>query len=206
MIAEARSATTTALPDRLPKEVGAVTNMTARELMTPHVLTVGEEMPVAELAAFFAENEITGAAVTNERGKLVGVVSLTDVAARGGARSHIVRSEFAPDLSLRGWEEIYNREEVAGLHVEHAELSVRDIMNPAVYTVSEDTAISEVAEKMLRGPLHRIFVARGDELAGVISTFDFLKLFADGYSTAAAGLAAESRPTRSSDADATPPA
>lgn len=164
-----------------------MTTLTARELMTREVLTVGEDMPVSELAAFFAENEITGTAVINEHRRLVGVVSLTDIAARTGERSDIVRNELDPHLDVRGWEEIYNREEVAGLHVEQTDLAVRDIMNPAVYAVSEDTRASDIAEKMLRGPLHRVFVIRGDELTGVISTFDFLRVFVDDSALAATG-------------------
>ncbi len=155
------------------------TTMTARELMTRDVLTVREDMPVAELASFLAGNGITGAAVTKDQGRLVGVVSLADVAAHAGERTDIVGGEFHPDSDIRGWEDIYNREEVTGLHVEHSDLLVRDVMNPAVFTVPEDTEIADIAEKMLRGRLHRIFVSRGDQLAGVISTSDFLRLFVD---------------------------
>ncbi len=166
-----------------------MTTMTARELMTRDVLTVREDMPVTELASFLTDNGITGAAVTKDQGRLVGVVSLADVAAHAGERTDIVRGEFHPDSDVRGWEEIYNREEVAGLHVEHSDLLVRDVMNPAVFTLPEDTEIAEVAEKMLRGRLHRIFVSRGDELTGIISTSDFLRLFVGDHSASSAGLA-----------------
>ena len=107
---------------------------------------------------------------------------MNDVAAHSGERSDIVRDESQPDFYVRGWEEIYNREEVAGLHIEHSELLVRDILNPAVYSVPEDTEVSEVAEEMIRGRLHRMFVSRGDELAGIISTSDFMRLFVADHS------------------------
>lgn len=161
--------------------------MKARDLMTREILTVYEDMPVTELAAFFAENQITGTAVIDEQRKLVGVVSLSDIATRAGESKTIVRNELDPNLDVRGWEEIYNREEVAGLHIEHADLLVRDVMSRAAWAVSENTEISRVAEKMLHGPLHRLFVTRGDELTGVISTFDFLRLFAGDTSVSAAG-------------------
>ena len=173
-----------------------MTTLTAREFMTRDVLTVHEEMSVAELAVFLAENEITGAAVRNDQGRLVGVVSLADIAACSGERSDIVRGEFQPDFYVRGWEDIYNREEIAGLHVEHSERLVRDVMNSAVYTVPEDTEIAEVAQKMLRVRLHRMFVTRGDKLTGIISTSDFLKLFVGENSVPISSLAAEALPAR----------
>lgn len=173
-----------------------MTTITARELMTREVLTVSEDMPVTDLAAFFAENEITGAAVTNAREKLIGVVSLGDIAARVGESSDIVRSEFDPDFYVRGWEEIYNREEIAGLHVEHVDLLVRDVMNPSLYTVSEDTPVSKVAEKMLQSRLHRVFVTRGEALKGIISTSDFLRLFVAVPMAAVTSLAGEDQAVR----------
>ncbi len=171
-----------------------MTSMMARELMTRGVLTVSESMPVAELAAFFTENEITGAAVINQDGALVGAVSLFDVAAHANQRSNIVRNELNPDVDVRGWEEIYNREEIAGLNIEQMDLLVSDVMNPAVYAVTEETQLAEIAQKMLQLRLHRIFVTRGDELTGIISTIDFLRLFVD--ETSAPGLGAEVAPER----------
>ena len=52
----------------------------ARDLMTTDVLTVSQEMTVSELARFLSDNEITGAPVENGGGKVVGVVSVVDIA------------------------------------------------------------------------------------------------------------------------------
>ena len=55
--------------------------ITASDLMNPEVLTVHDDMTVRELAAFLIENEISGAPVADAEERLVGVVSLVDVAA-----------------------------------------------------------------------------------------------------------------------------
>jgi CBS domain-containing protein len=156
-----------------------MTRLTAHEMMTPNVLTARDDMSVAELVSFLSENAITGTAVRDDEGRLVGVVSLTDIAASTGTRADIVADADQPDLQLRGWEDIYNREEIVGLHVEHVDLTVSEIMSPTVQSVSEDANISEVAQEMLVGRVHRLFVTRGDELVCVISTSDFLSLFID---------------------------
>lgn len=55
--------------------------ITARDLMNPEVLTVETSMLVRDLAAFLVDNEISGAPVEDAEGRLVGVVSLVDLAA-----------------------------------------------------------------------------------------------------------------------------
>ena len=49
--------------------------------MNPNVLVVQEDMTVEELARFLVESEISGAPVVDPEGRLVGVVSVTDLAA-----------------------------------------------------------------------------------------------------------------------------
>ncbi len=156
-----------------------MTKLTARDLMTPDVLSVREDMTVGELATFLIDNEITGAVVKDEGGRPLGVVSVVDIAANVRERTEIGRSAPQPSFYVRGWEENYSKEEMLGLHIDNVELLVRDIMNRTVYSVSEDAPLSEVARKLLGGHLHRIVVTRKGELMGIISTSDFLKLFLD---------------------------
>ena len=67
--------------------------ITAADLMSPEVLTVREDLPVADLAAFLMRHDITGAPVVDAEGRLVGVVSVVDIAdlvsraVRTGSRS-----------------------------------------------------------------------------------------------------------------------
>ena len=56
------------------------TDTLAKDIMTRNVLTVSEEWTVPELARFLTNHSISGAPVTNGEGKLVGVVSVTDIA------------------------------------------------------------------------------------------------------------------------------
>ena len=53
----------------------------AGDVMTPTLLKIGETTPVAELANFLMDHEITGAVVTNDSGQPIGVVSATDIVA-----------------------------------------------------------------------------------------------------------------------------
>ena len=131
--------------------------ITANDLMNPTVLTVRADMTLDELAVFLLDNEITGAPVEDPSGKLVGVVSVVDIAR--------VASQEKPDEKT-GQSALFRR-------------PVGDVMTPEVYSVSEDATVSEIAATMVDYHLHRLLVTRADEPVGIISTSDLLGLLID---------------------------
>jgi CBS domain-containing protein len=150
--------------------------LTAGDVMNPSVITVRDDLTVQEVAALLVENEITGAPVTNPRGKLVGVVSATDI-----AQSAAEGADFSP----RGDGSILRRHDLVGrasrgelrdLHVENAGLPVRDIMTPTVFTVPENTPVSRLAKTMISGRIHRLLVTRRGRIVGIVTALDLLKL------------------------------
>ena len=168
--------------------------ITAADVMNPNVLTVRDDMTVAGLARFLVEHEISGAPVADAEGRLVGVVSVTDVAvavserAAAGERRVPGRSEFF----ARAWEEEgaepFGVEEIGiGAGGESGEggdardggRTVRDIMTPTVYSVPEDTPVSEVAETMIESHVHRLLVTREGRVVGILSTSDLLGLLVE---------------------------
>lgn len=153
--------------------------ITAADLMNPRVLTVGADLTVRELANVLVENEISGAPVEDRSGKLVGVVSLTDIAAALAEDEEEAESERG-DFFLSEWEDDgMSREEIEELGLDEAELTVADIMTPEVFTVREDTPVPEIAEAMIQNHVHRILVTREDRVVGIISTSDLLGLLVE---------------------------
>ena len=153
--------------------------ITAADLMNPRVLTVREDLTVRELANVLVENEISGAPVEDGSGKLVGVVSLTDIAAALADDEEETEGERG-DFFLSEWEDDgMSREEIEELGLDEAELTVVDIMTPEVFTVREDTPVSEIAEAMIQNHVHRILVTREVRVVGIISTSDLLGLLVE---------------------------
>jgi CBS domain-containing protein len=152
--------------------------ITASDLMNPEVLTVHDDMAVRELAAFLIENEISGAPVADAEERLVGVVSLVDVAAavsgEGGRLARAGSAYFIGDLG--DGEEERDDGDFGALPLVAEELRVADIMNPKIYSVREDATVSEIATLMLDGHIHRLLVTREDRAVGVITTSDLLGL------------------------------
>lgn len=158
--------------------------ITASDLMNPEVLTVRDDMNVQELARFLVENEITGAPVVDRSGKLVGVVSVVDIATVASESSAVETDRSNPDYYERGFEDSLTNEEAEEIEdirteVDNGQLIVEDIMTPTVYSVSEDATVSEIASMMLKGHLHRVLVTREDKAVGIISTSDLLGLLID---------------------------
>ena len=57
-------------------------------------------------------------------------------------------------------------------------VTVKDIMTPMVFEMSEDTPVQKAAETMLKGHIHRVLVTRDKKLIGIVSTMDMLKVIA----------------------------
>jgi len=149
-------------------------NLKAKDIMNTNVLTVPDDMTVQELATFLTEREILGAPVIDSGGEVVGVVSCTDIA-QSAVRANIAKVDFFG----QGWEDKLDPEEIQDLPVENESLPVREIMTPTIYTVPEDTPISEIAKAMVAGRIHRLLITRGTRLVGIVTTLDMLKIFFD---------------------------
>ena len=154
--------------------------ITAGDLMNPEVLTVREDLSVRALARFLVDNEITGAPVEDVSGKLVGVVSLVDIASVASDSGNVETDQSNPDFFVRGWEDKIDMEEMIDVRVDNENLKVGEIMTPTVYSVSEDTTVSDVATMMLKGHLHRLLVTRDEKPIGIVSTSDLLGLLIEG--------------------------
>jgi CBS domain-containing protein len=152
---------------------------TAREVMSSDVVKVRTDMSVSDLAQFLVDNEISGAPVEDRDGRLVGVVSLQDVAAVHTSHEVAVPSGGRPDWYLRGWQEHYDREDLQGLRIEESDLTTGEIMTPAVLAVDEDEPIARVAQKMLRDHVHRLLVTRDRKVVGILTSFDLVRVLAE---------------------------
>ncbi|HET8563238.1 MAG TPA: CBS domain-containing protein [Candidatus Binatia bacterium] len=66
--------------------------MEAKDIMTRDVITVSPTLPVKTLANLLIKNQISGAPVADKKGKIVGVVSETDLIAKKGKQVKTIMS------------------------------------------------------------------------------------------------------------------
>jgi CBS domain-containing protein len=153
--------------------------LTAKDVMNPDVLSVRDDLSVAALAEFLVDNEISGAPVEDVEGRLVGVVSLTDLATWEMDRKVALPERSQPDYYLRGWEERCNPEDLVGMRVGEAERTVGEIMTPTILAIEEEATIPQVAKKMIDGHVHRLLVTRQHRVVGIVTTTDLLGLLVE---------------------------
>jgi CBS domain-containing protein len=68
-------------------------------------------------------------------------------------------------------------EDLSAFHIEEkTQMTVRDLMTPIIFKVDENTPIQDVADVMLGGRIHRLLVTRGEQIVGIVTTMDMLKV------------------------------
>jgi CBS domain-containing protein len=149
-------------------------DLQARDIMTRDIITVAQTATVRELAALLQEHQISGVPVVDARGRITGVVSASDALGAAGDSAAVAPETASPEFYVHGWEDKLNPDELRQLHIEDEGLLVSDIMTPRVYSVAADAPIAEVARLMVEARVHRLLVAEGGDLVGIVSTLDLL--------------------------------
>ena len=158
----------------------SVRGMTVSDVMQREVLAVDAGWSLEELADFLVDNSISGAPVVAEDNELVGVVSLTDIVRQNRLQEHGSGGQDTHDVYLFELDRQMGKDELRELHIQYeTPVMVRDIMTPMIFSVNEDTSVQAVAETMLKGRIHRVFVTRDNRLNGIITALDMLKIIRD---------------------------
>lgn len=155
-------------------------SMTVSDIMHREVFAVDADWSLEELAGFLVDHNISGAPVTEENGELIGVVSMTDILRHGSMPDNGEAADDTHDVYLYELERQLGHEELRMFHTRsESSVQVRDIMTPMIFKVEEGTKVQEVAETMLRGGIHRVFVTRGNTLTGIVTALDMLQVIRD---------------------------
>ena len=154
--------------------------LTVNDIMQRKVLAADADWPLDKLALFLTDNSISGAPVTDQKGELIGVVSLSDLVRHNSMTDKDTDTNNTHDVYLYELERRMSRDELRELHVQYETPAlVRDIMTPMIFSVSENTSVQEVADTMLKGRIHRVFVTRDSKLIGIVTALDMLQIIRD---------------------------
>lgn len=178
--------------------------MRLKDIMTRDVLTVSPELSVRDAMEMLTSRHISGAPVVS-RDKVVGVVSLTDLAESAAAASGVPTQR--PEIAEWGefeapLEWIEGDEPPAAFFAEMwedagadvavrmaeamgpewnmlEELTVGETMNRKVSALPPDTPVEAAADLMRRAAIHRVLVMEDGKLLGVVTTKDITDAVAD---------------------------
>jgi len=154
-----------------------ISKLTVKDVMRREVLAVDADWPLDKLAGFLVDNSISGAPVTDEKGELVGVVSLTDLVRHNSITEKDTETGSTHDVYLYELERHMSHEELRVFHTQYeSPIQVRAIMTPMIFKVSEEDSVQDVAATMIKGRIHRVFVTRGSTLTGIVTALDMLQV------------------------------
>jgi len=123
--------------------------MRVAELMQMDLATVAPDSPVTTIVQAMADSHVSGLPVVNPEGRLLGVVSATDVL-----------QAAAEHDDPRGRNTLF----------EHT--TARDLMTPTPLVIEPDADVRQAAQQMLYAEVRRLFVEEKGRLVGVISQTD----------------------------------
>jgi CBS domain-containing protein len=150
----------------------------ARDMMRADVITLSPELPLVEAQRVLVEEEITGAPVVDDGGQVVGVVAASDLL-RAVSEEHdtgMTQASYFRDslpFSVSDWSR-----DVEDFQDRLEELTVADAMSKDIVSVPPGASLREVAATLRNHHVHRVLVVEGTRLLGIISSFDFVELFA----------------------------
>jgi CBS domain-containing protein len=141
--------------------------------MTRPVITVRPDTRVGEIARLMVEHAISGIPVVDDAGRVVGIVTESDLIVRH-ARLHFpvylpILGEVIPIGNLRR----LNAELRRALGTTAA-----DVMTSPVRTVDVDTPLEEVVTLLVDHRIGRVPVLKQGRLAGIITRADIVRLIA----------------------------
>ncbi len=133
--------------------------MRIKDIMSSPVITVRPETHLKEAAAKLLQHEIAALPVVDEDGRLVGIVTEGD----------LIKLEREPDPRSRM---------LPTAHHTEAPRTVGEIMTKDVLALDEQADSSEAARLMLGKHIKHVPVMANDQLVGIVSRRDLLKILA----------------------------
>ena len=142
----------------------------ASDIMSRKVVTVTPETTVKELARLFSFHQISGVPVVNDSGKLVSVVTESDLIDQT-KKVHIPTVVTILDSVFY----LENPDKMEQEMKKIAGYLVGDICSAKLITVVEETPLDEIATIMSEKNIHTLPVMSNDTLVGVIGKKDIIR-------------------------------
>lgn len=135
-----------------------------RDLMTTDVVTVSPDACFKQVVRVLEEHSIDAAPVVDADGRLVGLVSQSDLTCH----------EELP----AGWREVLLGGRRQRERARKAQGRVAaDLMTAPARTVSPDMPVCEALREMAKAHIGRLVVAQGDRVVGILTRSDLLRAF-----------------------------
>lgn len=145
--------------------------MLARDVMVSPVITVDESVTVREVAKILVNKRISAVPVVDSAGKMVGIVSESDLmhGAKAGTER---RQSWWLQAFKSDWAETAD-------YVKSHSTKITDIMTRNLVTAAPETRLHEIAALLEKHCVRRVpIVGKSGELVGIVSRADLIQVVA----------------------------
>ncbi|MGY3617067.1 CBS domain-containing protein [Bradyrhizobium sp. USDA 10063] len=145
--------------------------MKAREVMIFPVITIGTTATVQQVAKLLLERRISAVPVVDSTGKMVGIVTESDL---------MHRAEAGTERPYAWWLRfLIGDAELAADYVKSHAVRVGDIMTRTVVTADPETPLHEIAMLLEKHQIKRVpIVNKAGELVGIVSRANLIQAVA----------------------------
>jgi CBS domain-containing protein len=139
-------------------------NATIKDIMSTRVVTVRGDTPFKEMAAMLGRTRVSAFPVTDEAGKIIGIVSEADM--------------LIKEADQAGHPGLFTGLRRSREHERAAGVTAADVMTRAPVTIGPDESVERAAFLMYDHGVKRLPVVDGaGHLAGIVSRADVLSVF-----------------------------
>jgi len=147
--------------------------LTAADVMQSQVITVSPVDPLHAVKRLFFEEEIHGAPVVDEEGRVRGMITSMDLIRAATEETESSGADVTlnfEDLGA-GW-----GDPSENFQTRLSESVVADAMTENVVSVPPETPVPDVARILRENKIHRVLVVNKETLLGIITSFDLIRL------------------------------
>lgn len=150
---------------------------TVKEVMTPAVVKLEKDATLCEATTLMSLNKVSGAPVVDHEGRLVGVLSESDVLEFAASKEGVGLEVGQLSVASLPYDRLVRDEILCRRYKSVGEAKVSDVMSTEVVTIDAGEDIEKALETMVRMGVNRLPVNDGGKLVGIVTRQDILIAF-----------------------------
>jgi len=160
------------LSKKIFQQTGAYMEIKAADIMNRDVVCVKRSTTLQELVEILFTKRVGGVPVVDDKEELIGIVSKTDLVTYG------LECELCEILGNKKenplLSDLQNFANIQGQ--EPSSVTVEQIMTTPAIAADPNAPVTDIVRIMLAKKIHRIIIAEGKKVVGIITTMDLLRL------------------------------
>jgi CBS domain-containing protein len=149
--------------------------MKVKEIMSTNVITLKSTDTIKDSVKVLVHNNISGAPVVDQNGKVIGILSETDIIGALKTQTKELAMIFPSSHALgMTFEERITRREVQDAFRDVGNKPIMEVMSRNPITTTIDALVEDVAPIMIKSNINRVPVIENDKLVGIVTRRDII--------------------------------